>query len=114
MPNDVKKSKGILFTGWEHLGRAKCPQRKVPIPAAAEEAPQSRRVGVHGYPSIQIQCQETLKFPSIMVTIGVVNFVARNFHTPHFCVFFCDSGRFLDSKIPVNYHFVTPVSLAMP
>lgn len=47
-----------------------------------------------------------------MVTAGMVNGLPRYFSPPYFCVFFRDSGRFLDSWNPVNYLFVTAVSLA--
>ena len=73
------------------------PKRKVLFPAA------------EGRSAAQLQY---LKHLGRMVKNGVVNAAARNFFLPHFCVFFRDSGQFLDSRNPVNYLFVTPSSLA--
>jgi hypothetical protein len=89
------------------------PQREARFPAAAEEAPHNRRAGVRQV-SFQLQCPETLELSRFMVTTGMVNGPARNFSPPCFCVFFRDSGRNLDSWNPVNYHFVTRLSLAIP
>ncbi len=46
------------------------------------------------------------------IPASIVNGLPRSFSPPCFCVFFRDSGRFLDSWNPVNYLFVTAVSLA--
>jgi hypothetical protein len=54
----------------------------VPFPAAA------------GRIAAQLQY---LKHLHSIVKNGMVNAAARNFYPPHFCVFFRDSGRFLDS-----------------
>jgi hypothetical protein len=69
---------GIRFENLERL----VPQREVPFPAAA------------GRSAAQLQY---LKRPARIVNFGMVNSAARNFYPPHFCVFFRDSGRILDS-----------------
>jgi hypothetical protein len=73
-------------------------------------APQRRKYlwAADGRSATQLQY---LKHPGRVVNSGMLNAAARNFFLPHFCVFFRDSGRFLDSWNPVNYLFVTPLSL---
>jgi hypothetical protein len=72
-----------------------------------------RKVGKH-LPAVHAQwtCNCYFESWSRMVNPGMVNAAARNFSPPYFCVFFRDSGRFLDSENPVNYLFVTAVSLS--
>jgi len=81
--------------GWRENSRGQSrPLREVSFPATAVKS------------AAQLQY---LKHPARMVKNGMVNSAARNFYPPHFCVFFRDSGRFLDSWNPVNYLFVTPL-----
>jgi hypothetical protein len=46
------------------------------------------------------------------LTPGWLTAASDNLLPSYFCVFFAILGEFLDSRNPVNYLFVTPVSLA--
>jgi hypothetical protein len=47
----------------------------------------------------------------VMVNAGVVNDESSYLFPVTFCVIFCDSGRFLDSRNPVKYSGNFPINL---